>query len=251
MKKTIFILMFLAVSLGFTGWVEASMVIPAADRAKENSQAPEHSPAIGENWDIERVDFVHYVKPENPGKPGKTDTCYKLMGVKWNTMPVKYYFNPADNDTDATSTVFKIMQAAETWDAATGKELFYNYPYIDQSAPYGVYDGKNTITFGPYDGVSNVIAVTSIWYSKAAKEIVEFDMLFNDYYQWGDSSINPAVMDIANIATHELGHSVGLSDLYTTGCSAVTMYGYSTEGETSKRTLEQADITGLRKMYGI
>jgi len=31
----------------------------------------------------------------------------------------------------------------------------------------------------------------------------------------------------------------------------VTMYGYSNYGETSKRTLEQPDITGLQSMYGI
>jgi len=57
-------------------------------------------------------------------------------------------------------------------------------------------------------------------------------------------------MDLENIAVHELGHTVGLSDIYSTACSEVTMYGYSTEGETSKRTLEQPDITGLQRMYG-
>lgn len=58
------------------------------------------------------------------------------------------------------------------------------------------------------------------------------------------------VMDLQNIATHELGHGVGLADLYETSCSEVTMYGYSTEGETKKRTLEEPDIIGIQKLYG-
>ena len=58
-------------------------------------------------------------------------------------------------------------------------------------------------------------------------------------------------MDLQNIAVHELGHSFGLADIYSSSCAEVTMYGYSTEGETKKRTLEQPDITGIQKLYGI
>jgi cytochrome c biogenesis protein CcdA len=61
---------------------------------------------------------------------------------------------------------------------------------------------------------------------------------------------NPALMDLQNIATHELGHAFGMDDIYTDACSSVTMYGYSDNGDISKRTLEQPDITGLRLMYG-
>ena len=56
-------------------------------------------------------------------------------------------------------------------------------------------------------------------------------------------------MDLQNIATHELGHAVGLDDIYTSTCSEVTMYGYSTYMETKKRTLEQPDIKGISGIY--
>ena len=56
-------------------------------------------------------------------------------------------------------------------------------------------------------------------------------------------------MDLQNIATHELGHAVGMDDIYTDSCSHVTMYGYSYEGDTEKRTLELPDIEGLLRMY--
>jgi len=231
--------------------VAASMVIPANENAKERAQAPENSPVIGDDWDIERVDFVHYVKPENPAKPPKTDVCYKLMGVKWSTLPVNYYVNPTNpyglSSEFVTST---ISLSAETWDVSTSKDLFNNAYAVDSSAQYGIYDGKNAIVFADYNS-NTAIAVTSVWYSKRTKQILEFDQIYNTRFVWGDATIDPGVMDLQNIATHELGHAVGLDDLYTSSCTAVTMYGYSTEGELSKRTLEQPDIAGLQKMYGV
>ena len=56
-------------------------------------------------------------------------------------------------------------------------------------------------------------------------------------------------MDFENIVTHEHGHVFGLDDLYTSTCSEETMYGYATEGETKKRTLESGDIMGIQRLY--
>ena len=107
--------------------------------------------------------------------------------------------------------------------------------------------------FGSYPD-SNVIAVTVVWYTRYSKQIVDYDVLFNTYYTWKDCSVPgtdcSAAMDLQNIATHETGHGIGLADVYTSSCSAVTMYGYSDYGETQKRTLEQPDITSLQILYG-
>jgi hypothetical protein len=56
-------------------------------------------------------------------------------------------------------------------------------------------------------------------------------------------------MDFENIATHELGHSVGLGDLDEDRCSDQTMYGYADYGETNKRDLEAGDIKGISELY--
>jgi hypothetical protein len=223
--------------------------IPASDTAKEHSQGPANSPVIDENWDLERVDFIHYAKPGGAGGGG-SGSCYKLMGVKWTTTPVSYVINPTNpeglSDEFVTSA---IAASAETWDAATSKELFNDAYTVDTSAQYGVQNYVNAIAFGDYAD-SGVIGVTTVWYTRIGKRIVEFDMLLNTDFAWGDATVDPALMDLQNILVHELGHSVGLADIYTTTCSTVTMYGYSTEGETSKRTIEQPDITGLQAMYG-
>jgi hypothetical protein len=244
------IISILAILVLISATAAASMIIPANENAKEHSKAPEKSPVIGDNWDLERVDFIHYAKqPSGGSKPG-ADTCYKLMGVKWSTLPVSYVINPANPDGLAEDFVSSIISTgAEAWDSATSKELLNNAVGIDYNAVYGVRDYKNAVVFGDYPD-SNAIAVTSIWYTKVGKQIVEFDMIFNTRFDWGDASANPAIMDLQNIATHEFGHSVGLNDIYTSTCSAVIMYGYSSNGDIAKRTLEQADVKGLQAMYG-
>src|SRR4030042_3843434 len=96
MKKIISVILTGLIVLTVCGIVSASMMIPVADQAKEKSKAPENSPVIGNGWALERVDFVHYARPVNPGKPAKTETCYKLMRVKWAdvNLPVSYIINP-------------------------------------------------------------------------------------------------------------------------------------------------------------
>jgi len=54
---------------------------------------------------------------------------------------------------------------------------------------------------------------------------------------------------VQNIATHELGHSLCLDDLYGTADSEKTMHGFADTGETKKRTLEAEDIAGIRYIY--
>ena len=254
MKKIILSILIGVFALLIFGAVNA-MLIPVPDQAKENAKAPEKSPVIeetdGGKWELERVDFVHYVKPTNPGKPTKPDNCYKLMGVKWNTFPVDYIINPV-NDQNLTENFITsaIFNSAETWDSETSKELFNNNYGISTSVQYGIQDYQNAIAFGDYSN-SGVIAVTSVWYTRVGKKIVEFDMLFNTDFIWGDATVSSSLMDLQNITTHELGHAVGLSDIYNSSCSLVTMYGYSNYGEIQKRILEQPDILGLQKMYGI
>jgi len=249
------LVVYLILSLLLISLVSASMLIPANDKAKENAKAPENSPVISETpsgeWDLERVDFIHYAKPTNPGNGARTETCYKLMGVKWKTFPVTYTINPANPSNLSESFIISAIQtSAETWDLATSQELFNEVYLVNYTAQYGIQNFQNALAFGDYPD-NNVIAVTSVWYTRVGKQIVEFDQLYNTRFGWGDATLNPSAMDLQNIVTHELGHGVGLADIYSTICTEVTMYGYSTEGETSKRTLETADITGLQKMYGV
>lgn len=209
----------------------------------------------------EKVTIIHYkdgtVKPVKPGGGGNT-ALYSLLGkgVQWKSLPVTYYINPTNKDgLSSTFVTTAISSAAETWDASTSAELFGAYA-VDTTATYdgnGNGDGRNEMVFGSLSD-SNIIAVTTIWgyFSGAVqtRAITETDILFNNYYVWGDAAANPAVMDLQNIATHEIGHVSGLNDLYSTSAIEQTMYGYSTQGETKKRSLNTGDIAGIKSLYG-
>jgi len=244
MKKVLVILTGMILLLSVL--VTAGMILPVNDKAKG------HSSVINENGALDRIDFVHYAKPDNPGKPdklGKQEKCYKLLGVKWKTLPVDYVINPTNpGDLSEEFVTSAISTSAETWDVATSSELFKDIYKVNYSLQYGTQDFKNVISFGNYPQ-ENVIGVTSIWYTRRGKQIVEFDILFDTDFTWGDATVDPSVMDLQNIATHELGHAVGLGDLYDTVCAEETMYGYSDYGETKKRDLNDGDIAGIKSLY--
>jgi len=233
-----------------------SFVSAEASNREDNKAKLENNKA---NEPLDKITFIYYkdgtVKEVGREITGR-DKCYKLLGVKWSSLPVRYVINPSNSQGLSESFVTTaISTSAETWDAVTSRELFNNVYTTDPSATWddgtvNPVDYRNEYVFGYYLD-SRVIAVTVIWYTRYGMRIVDYDVLFNTQFNWDDATINPLAMDLQNIATHETGHGVGLSDIYSTSCSQVTMYGYSNEGDTIKRTLEKADITGLQKMYGI
>jgi hypothetical protein len=199
----------------------------------------------GKDTGLIRVTQIHYAKGGGGNaKPPKTDTCYKLAGWKWMARIV-YTLNETDNST----LYYPVLNAQAEWDGNTSKELFSPLRKAE-TAWNESSDGVNSILFGNYHTVG-VIAVTRTWYIPGrVKTAVESDILFDTDFKWGDATDGSTVMDYQNIATHEIGHTLGLSDTYTTSCFAVTMYGYSGEGDIEKRTLETPDITGLQMIYG-
>lgn len=282
------------VFLGIAGTAAASVVIPAANKAKGRAKAP----------DLEKIEFIHwkkgFAKPSlcgnevlDPGEkcelgypctngqvcenckciggeepaptptlsptptPTPTATCYAFMGeygkrlLQWrNNLPVSYAINPTNPDgLPETFVTSAISAGAEEWDSWTGTEMFEDEYGVDYTRAYGVQDYVNTIAWSDYP-TEGVIGVTTVWYNPATKTIVEFDVMFDTDWRWGDAEKSSAVMDLQNIATHELGHGVGLGDLYETTCIKETMYGYSTEGEIKKRDLEAGDIAGIKELYG-
>ncbi|MEM3547358.1 MAG: matrixin family metalloprotease [Candidatus Bathyarchaeia archaeon] len=214
--------------------------------------------------DLQRVVFIHYAKA-NAKPPAKETGYYKLIGAKWKSFPVSLEVNPSELDAEFVKKAIGL--AAEEWDSGAysrsegidwygvDPDLFNDTisttdkGYEDLAWTSDKLDGKNTLLFGNYS-TPGVIAVTILWYDRATKTIVEFDIVFDTDYTWGNATGDPNVMDLQNIATHELGHGVGLGDVYQSTAYQETMYGYSDYGETSKRDLYIGDKTGITKLYG-
>ena len=202
---------------------------------------------VSVTYTIEVQDY--YAKPAGtPGGGGKTSLGYKLTGYKWLTLPLTIKVNPDGLAADFVNSA--ITASAEAWDAEANAELVDTYQTSTSVTLDGpTADGVNEIVFGPIAD-SNIIAQCTFWFNRRTKSIVDFEIVFNTYYTWGDATATSGVMDVQNIATHELGHGFGLADLYDAQWSEQTMYGYGDVGETKKRTLESGDIAGIQKLYG-
>lgn len=210
---------------------------------------------------LTKITFIHYkkgyAKPPWAGGGGKPEAkCYGFLakGAKWKTLE-PYLVNPTNSDGLSDTFVKSAVDLGVGEWETYGGEIF-GEGSLDASASYndGNLDEVNTTSFGAYPD-SGVIAVTTVWgYFSGppqTRELVEWDILFNNAstWAWGDATADASLMDLQNIATHELGHSAGMDDLYETSCNLETMYGYSTEGEMIKRDLHTGDIVGIQELY--
>ena len=205
---------------------------------------------------IKEMTFVHYAKPDVPpgqikkdnNEPEVDNSAYELLGI-YLPNTVIYSINPAGAPDGA---IDEINQSFEAWDIVTGSELF---TFGGQTSVYGLnYDEQNTVS---WMGIvpPSTIALTRLWYDGLTNEIVEFDIVFNSLLKWG---IDPddegpiklkRAYDVENIATHEVGHVVGLADLYEEQYRELTMYGYGKTGEVIKISLGEGDIAGAQYLY--
>lgn len=241
MKRIIAICVVVALILGL------SSVAFAAEPAKKPITPPQ----------LKEITFIHYAKPDKPGKPEPPpvdNTAYKLLGL-YLPGTVTYHVNPYGGPIGA---LVEIELAFETWDGVTKTELF-NLALQTTASGFSN-DGRNTIS---WVGIAptTIIAMCRIWYwddgnPATLDAIKEFDIVFNALLKWGidpdderPSKLKNAY-DVQNIATHEAGHVAALGDLYEDLYRELTMYGYSAKSETLKISLQTGDINGAQYLYG-
>ncbi len=253
------------------------------DKAKNSVVIPAHAVKVapgvfylGKAIDKGRIveGYVMFVKPtcdndgicdpeENPscadckknGEEPDTSSCYEFLakGAKWKTVE-PYIVDPINTrGLDGTFVSNNLANNIVKWETAgsfdiLGDEVEGVVDGADLESP----DNNNEVYFADIDS-EGAIAVAIIWGIFGGpppfRELVEWDMVFDDVdFDWSATG-EAGKMDFENIATHELGHAVGLGDLYNSECSEQTMYGYADYGETKKRTLEAGDIAGVQKLY--
>lgn len=250
MKKIRILVVGLIIVLLVVSFPAAAAVVDPGSAADDNRPTEIIEHGRGLNTGLVRVTHIHYAKVVDKGKPSgpsRTETCYRLGGWKWDYAD-QYMIQGTDSQYDALFS--PVTKASDTWDAATAKTLFNTAGKTSGKTWGGTTpDYVNLVTFGNYQQ-DGVIAVTSTWYSTLTNTVIDSDIMFDTDFVWGDATKVSDVMDTQNIATHEIGHSLGLSDLYKKPCNAVTMYGYSWNGDTGKRTLEVSDAAGIQAIYG-
>lgn len=183
-------------------------------------------------------------------------TCYAFLskGARWKTTE-QYVLDTTNSDGLSNSFVADSVEASlNAWDDQVAFDVFgtRNTSLIVDGADTSSPDGKNEVLFGSISD-PGAIAVTIVWgiFSgpPSGRKLVEFDALYDDPdFVWGDAAINQTVMDFLNVATHEKGHAGGMAHP-SDSCTEETMYRFASEGEVKKRTLNNGDITGIKKLY--
>jgi len=243
-----------------------SLPSPAERTFSLPAQATEVAPgvyylgtALDEGRVVEGYAFVYYkpgyARPSIPGKSSRDSTCYTYLarGAKWKTIE-PYIIDPT-NDEGLTAEFIRenIATDIEKWEAAAGKDILGNeIPGTVDGVDWEGPDEKNEVMFGEIEE-GDVIAVCSVWGVFSApvpfRELIEWDQIYDQVdFDWSSSG-ESGKMDFENIATHELGHSVGMGDLSSSACSEQTMYGEAGLGEIKKRDLASGDIFGIRSLY--
>jgi hypothetical protein len=247
---------FASVQLSTPG-TSRSLVLPTpADNSPVIALGSALDPGTGKV--VEGYAIIHYrsanAKPSQKGRG--VSACYTFLAsnAKWKTLE-PWMVNPANSRGLVADFVLNNLAGdIGKWEDAAlanilGDGSSTTNPLVaDTTAP----DNQNEVYFANVS-TQGAIAVTIVWGifggPPFGRELVEWDQIYDDIdYDWSSSG-ESTKMDFENIATHELGHSVGLGDLYTSSCSEETMYGYAGFGETKKRDLNAGDIAGVNKLY--
>ena len=161
-------------------------------------------------------------------------------GTKWSGLGMTYRVDPNTPDTAGEEAL--VDAGASTWNGDS-KFAFTDGGLCSTTAK--ALDGHNDILWGT--GLpSGVLAQATYWYSGST--LTEADIEFNDDYTWSDGTSGS--YDIQSIATHELGHTLNLRDLYGPRDTSKVMYGYGSSG-VQKRSLDPGDAAGIAWIYGV
>ena len=268
MKRVAFSIFLVAVML--LGLVGTALAAP-----------PDAHPGKGPPF-FEKSVFIHYPKESAHGKPDGTpgvgpakktkDTeLYAYSKTHWPDSVVlnggiPYYYNPVNEPGDFQVA---ILASFDAWEE--DPESYVDFTYVDTTTELPGLDVpqpdlQNIVGWGDLTGYyPDAIGVTIVWSyrSRGQRIIVDCDTVLNtaSMYAWvapvvsGDPDEQQLAdtgaydVDVQNIMTHEAGHWLMLNDMYYDAAAEQTMYGYASDRELKKRSLEEGDLAGVRRIY--
>jgi len=203
--------------------------------------------------------------PGNGPKGGggeESSTCFSYItkGAKWRAEEL--WTISTDNAPAGIDVSGILVNAVDQWedtdddDTTTNNEIMGTLvtPFNGDVSTIGnSMNDKNEVAFGDIDE-NGVIAATWVWRTVSGppsqRYIAEWDQVYDVVsFSWtNDGTNNPGSMDFDNIATHEVGHAVGMGHPDST-CTLETMYAYASNGEIIKRDLYTGDIAGVNGLY--
>lgn len=185
----------------------------------------------------------------------KTQTGAEMSWSSSN-MPVGWYLHKdAAPDFDFNTTKSALLNSFNAWQDVECSYLTFEYKgesnVTANDVGIGDPDYKNVMIWvneSEWDSSwTDAFAVTVPVFYQQTGEIIDADILFSKAFKWSvDVNGEEGKADLQSIATHEIGHLLGLDHPNN---SDATMYWSALEGEIHKRTLAADDIQGICYLY--
>ncbi len=171
------------------------------------------------------------------------------LDVQWPTMPVKFKIQSSGPPgVTASSARAAIIAAYKSWSRPDCSYFLYQDLGSTTQSSGNYNDNVNTHVFPTKWNVAsskNALAVTRVFWEEDTGAMTDADILYNPAYKWSTTGA-PGAYDLQSVATHEIGHQLGLTH---SSHKAATMYYATGKGNTAVRSLHSDDIAGLCQMY--
>jgi hypothetical protein len=183
--------------------------------------------------------------------------------LRWNVPRVRWFASDRGvPGVSASEFQAALVRAFAAWEAVPTASVAFQFVGFTSAAPF---EDDDLSVFGFLDrpDLDRVLGATTFVIDEITGELIESDVFFNTAFDWSTSPAgDPERFDLQSIATHEIGHFLGLghsalgeTELRDDGRRRVLSSGSVMfpialgRGVTLDRALQPDDVAGVSDLY--